>query len=80
MVTGMLDAGAKRQLADTRFSDVRWFDSIDSTNRVAVELARKGAPEGIVVAADHQTAGRGRLDRRWEAPSASSLCARQKPG
>jgi BirA family biotin operon repressor/biotin-[acetyl-CoA-carboxylase] ligase len=36
-------------------------------------LARAGAPEGVVVVADHQRAGRGRLDRRWEAPPGASL-------
>ena len=32
-----------------------------------------GAPEGTVAVADHQSAGRGRLDRRWEAPAGASL-------
>lgn len=36
------------------------------------ELAR-GLPIGSVVVADHQTAGRGRLDRRWEAPPRTAL-------
>jgi BirA family biotin operon repressor/biotin-[acetyl-CoA-carboxylase] ligase len=53
--------------------DVRRHADIDSTNREAADLARAGAPEGVVVVADHQTAGRGRLDRTWEAPSGSSL-------
>jgi len=44
-----------------------------STHAEAKRLARKGAPEGLLVVADHQTAGRGRLDRRWEAPAGSSL-------
>ncbi len=46
---------------------------IDSTNRRAVELARAGAPEGMLVLADVQTAGRGRLGRQWHAPAGSSL-------
>jgi BirA family biotin operon repressor/biotin-[acetyl-CoA-carboxylase] ligase len=41
---------------------------VDSTNSRAVELARAGAPEGTVVLADAQSAGRGRSDRRWESP------------
>jgi BirA family biotin operon repressor/biotin-[acetyl-CoA-carboxylase] ligase len=53
--------------------DVRRHADIDSTNREAAELARAGAPEGVVVVADHQTAGRGRLGRTWEAPPGSSL-------
>jgi BirA family biotin operon repressor/biotin-[acetyl-CoA-carboxylase] ligase len=44
-----------------------------STNADVLALAREGAPVGTVVVADHQTAGRGRLGRRWEAPVGSSL-------
>ena len=53
--------------------DIRWFDEIDSTNRALLEEARAGAEEGVVFVADHQTAGRGRLDRTWQAPPGSSL-------
>ena len=60
-------------MADSRFSDVRWFPEVDSTNRVAVELARAGAPDGVVVGADHQTAGRGRRGRTWESSPGSGL-------
>ena len=35
--------------------------------------ARSGAPEGLVAVADHQTAGRGRLGRVWEAPAGANL-------
>ena len=45
----------------------------DSTNRVVLEEARAGAAEGLVVVADHQTAGRGRLGRTWQAPPGASL-------
>lgn len=45
----------------------------DSTNRVVLDLARAGEPEGAVVVADHQTAGRGRLGRTWVAPPGASL-------
>jgi BirA family biotin operon repressor/biotin-[acetyl-CoA-carboxylase] ligase len=48
-------------------------DRIDSTNDRAAALARQGAPEGTVVLADTQTAGKGRLGRRWHAPPGSSL-------
>ena len=44
--------------------------SVNSTQEVAREL-----PIGSIVVADHQTAGRGRLDRRWEAPPGSALLA-----
>jgi BirA family biotin operon repressor/biotin-[acetyl-CoA-carboxylase] ligase len=56
-----------------RFTDIRRFDTIDSTNRYLLEEARAGAPEGVVAVAGHQTAGRGRLGRRWEAPAGTNL-------
>jgi BirA family biotin operon repressor/biotin-[acetyl-CoA-carboxylase] ligase len=43
----------------------RVYDSIDSTNTEALRWAEKGAPEGALVAADHQTSGRGRRGRSW---------------
>jgi BirA family biotin operon repressor/biotin-[acetyl-CoA-carboxylase] ligase len=49
------------------------LDETDSTNRVVLDLARGGEPEGAVVVADHQTAGRGRLGRSWQAPPGASL-------
>lgn len=49
------------------------FDSIDSTNRRAMQLAGGGAPDGAVVVAEHQTGGRGRLSRSWEAPPHSCI-------
>ncbi len=56
-----------------RFTEVRRFPELDSTNRYLLDEARAGAPEGLVVTADHQTAGRGRLGRRWEAPPGANL-------
>jgi BirA family biotin operon repressor/biotin-[acetyl-CoA-carboxylase] ligase len=63
----------RSQLAGTRFADVRVVAETGSTNADVAALARDGASEGIVVAAEHQTAGRGRLDRAWLAPPGSSL-------
>jgi BirA family biotin operon repressor/biotin-[acetyl-CoA-carboxylase] ligase len=56
-----------------RFTDIRRFDTIDSTNRYLLDQARAGAPDGVVAVADHQTEGRGRLGRRWEAPAGANL-------
>ncbi|WP_082605789.1 biotin--[acetyl-CoA-carboxylase] ligase [Nocardioides sp. Root190] len=44
-----------------------------STNEVAAERARAGAAEGLVVVADHQQAGRGRLDRVWSTPPGTAV-------
>jgi BirA family biotin operon repressor/biotin-[acetyl-CoA-carboxylase] ligase len=57
----------------TRFTDIRRFDSLDSTNRYLLDEARAGAGEGVVAVAEHQSAGRGRLGRRWEAPTGANL-------
>ena len=43
-----------------------WREVTGSTNALAAELAEAGAPEWTLVGAGHQTAGRGRLGRRWQ--------------
>jgi BirA family transcriptional regulator, biotin operon repressor / biotin---[acetyl-CoA-carboxylase] ligase len=48
-------------------------DETGSTNADLLAAARSGAPDRTVLCARHQTAGRGRLDRRWEAPPGSNL-------
>jgi len=48
--------------------DLRWFETVDSTNRVAQDLARAGAAHGTTVVAEAQSAGRGRLGRRFFSP------------
>ncbi|WP_254535094.1 biotin--[acetyl-CoA-carboxylase] ligase [Halomarina litorea] len=47
--------------------EVAHHETLDSTNRRARELAEAGASD-VVVVADRQTGGRGRLDREWESP------------
>jgi BirA family biotin operon repressor/biotin-[acetyl-CoA-carboxylase] ligase len=53
---------------------VEFHDAIASTNERGRELADEGA-EDVVVVADEQTAGRGRLDRAWSAPSGGIYCS-----
>src|SRR5262245_29922535 len=48
---------------------------VDSTQRVAFDLAAAGAPDRTVVRADVQTSGRGRRRRVWEAAPGTSLLA-----
>lgn len=50
-----------------------FLDETDSTNRAALGLAEEGSPEGTVVVADSQTAGRGRLNRQWFSPPGLNL-------
>lgn len=49
------------------------YERVGSTNDVLKEMAEQGAPEGTLVIADEQTAGRGRMGRAWIAPPQSSL-------
>ena len=49
-------------------SDLRVLPEVGSTNTLALELAHQGAPEGTVVVAERQTAGKGRLGRTWISP------------
>src|SRR6187402_820221 len=76
MVSCVPGRRARSALADgpgRRFADVRWVAETGSTNADAMELVRQGEPEGIVLVADHQTAGRGRAGRTWTAPPGSGL-------
>jgi BirA family biotin operon repressor/biotin-[acetyl-CoA-carboxylase] ligase len=53
--------------------DIRVFEETNSTNDVAEKLARDGAKEGVVVFAESQTRGRGRLGRKWISPPRKGL-------
>lgn len=48
--------------------DVRFFETVESTNEIARRLADEGARDGTVVVAQAQTAGRGRYGRSWFSP------------
>ena len=54
-------------------NQILWFDTIDSTNTRAKELARQGAPHGTVLLADSQTGGRGRLGRSFHSPAGTGI-------
>jgi BirA family transcriptional regulator, biotin operon repressor / biotin---[acetyl-CoA-carboxylase] ligase len=54
-------------------AEIRYLRKTSSTNQVALEWAGGGAPEGSLIVTDHQTRGRGRLDRGWFDPPGSCL-------
>jgi len=53
--------------------EVVYLPTVSSTNEVAKEMAARGVPEGTLIIAEEQTAGKGRLGRRWIAPAGTSL-------
>ncbi len=52
---------------------VEVLETAGSTNAVAAERALAGEPAGLVLVAESQTAGRGRLDRSWVSPPRAGL-------
>ncbi|MBN1814815.1 MAG: biotin--[acetyl-CoA-carboxylase] ligase [Anaerolineae bacterium] len=74
-IMAQLDPSNPQTVLATRVfgCELTYLPRTGSTNDVAKELAAQGAPEGTVVAADEQTAGRGRLGRRWLAPPNTCL-------
>jgi BirA family transcriptional regulator, biotin operon repressor / biotin---[acetyl-CoA-carboxylase] ligase len=65
-----IEAGLRTRLVGR---NLIYLPEIGSTMEEARRLAEQGAPDGTLVVADYQSAGRGRLDRRWQAPPGSSL-------
>lgn len=58
-----------------QFFHILRFDRIDSTNDEAMRRAEAGAPEGTLVVACEQTAGRGRRGRAWVSPPGNLYCS-----
>jgi BirA family biotin operon repressor/biotin-[acetyl-CoA-carboxylase] ligase len=58
---------------DSLWTDLLYRASTGSTNADAADAARAGAPEGLIVIADEQTQGRGRLDRVWQSPPRAGI-------
>jgi BirA family biotin operon repressor/biotin-[acetyl-CoA-carboxylase] ligase len=70
MIEESLSAAAITDGLATRFigQEVSCYHSLPSTNDVAKTRAQEGAKEGTVIIAEEQTAGRGRIKRRWLSP------------
>ena len=59
--------------SNTFGQDIYYFAQVDSTQKLANELANGGAKEGTIIVADEQTKGRGRLAREWYSPKYSGI-------
>jgi BirA family biotin operon repressor/biotin-[acetyl-CoA-carboxylase] ligase len=70
------DALARALAAAGLSAPVRWDNVTESTNATALVLAAEGAPAWTLVAAGHQTAGRGRHGRTWlDRPGSALMCS-----
>jgi BirA family biotin operon repressor/biotin-[acetyl-CoA-carboxylase] ligase len=63
----------QRALAGDLWRQVDVVTETVSTNADVAVAARGGEPEGLVLVAEQQTGGRGRLDRQWESPPRAGL-------
>ncbi len=61
----MDEKSLRTHLSGLPIPGLRYADRTASTNDDALDWAAHGAPDGALVVADTQTAGRGRLNRRW---------------
>jgi BirA family transcriptional regulator, biotin operon repressor / biotin---[acetyl-CoA-carboxylase] ligase len=52
---------------------LHYYEEIDSTNDEAFRLAVQGAPEGTVLIAERQSAGKGRMQRVWHSPAGANI-------
>lgn len=65
-----LEQGLKTK---TMGQTIYFYEETDTTNNRARELALEGAPEGTLVVAEKQTAGRGRRGKAWESPLGTGI-------
>lgn len=65
-----LEQGLKTK---TMGQSIYFYEETDTTNNRARELALEGAPEGTLVIAEKQTAGRGRRGKVWESPLGTGI-------
>ena len=63
----------KKSLAKLRLGDIKYYETVGSTNDEALAWAANDTPDLSLMVADEQTAGRGRLDRRWFTPKETAL-------
>ncbi len=75
----MIDIGTLQQTLENRIigkTKIEYHTEVTSTNDVAIELGKSGKiEEGTLILAEHQTAGRGRFGRTWQAPYGKCILA-----
>ncbi|UVW35002.1 bifunctional biotin--[acetyl-CoA-carboxylase] ligase/biotin operon repressor BirA [SAR92 clade bacterium H455] len=73
LLDGQAITGALAVAARPHLSNIHVFQTIDSTNTYARELAEKSSVSGLVILAEQQTAGRGRRGKNWVSPFAANI-------
>lgn len=70
-----VDIGQLKQVLKTeRYGQhIHYYDNVESTQLIAHELVRSGAPDGTVIIAEQQTSGRGRMMRPWESTQGKGI-------
>ncbi len=63
----------EKLLQDTPVTGLRYFDAVGSTNDIAMQWIESGASDFSLVVANQQTAGRGRMQRKWVTNPGSAL-------
>ena len=74
--TPLDEAALRADVLTGVWTGLRVLARTGSTNADAAEAARDGAPEGLIILAEDQTAGRGRLDRVWQTPPHAAITMR----
>lgn len=57
----------------TMGGQITFYDEVSSTNTIAHEFVRQGATEGTLIIAESQTAGRGRMGKKWHSPKGTGI-------
>ena len=60
--------GVKAGLKNKLIEDIKYYESVTSTNKVALNMEEENIKEGLVIVGGEQTKGRGRLKRNWHSP------------
>ncbi|MGI6361756.1 MAG: biotin--[acetyl-CoA-carboxylase] ligase [Bacillota bacterium] len=69
----LLPAEVKHYLADNSPWQIYWHEEVDSTNNKLAQLAEENTPGFTALFAESQTAGKGRLGRKWYSPQQGGL-------
>ena len=77
-LAGVPDTIAEEEIASRLQTErmgrqIKYFSRIDSTNQYAKRIAEEGAPDGTLIIADEQTAGKGRSGRTWVTPPSEAI-------